>query len=79
MVVDYKKLKSSPKILEDGVLWVAEQIPGKVVAKDQVKYSVKEPQILSFGWSSRVSIQEPKNHFGPFLGPISVRFLRLAV
>ena len=38
MVVDYNRVKASPKALRDGVLWVAEQIPGKVIAKDQVQF-----------------------------------------
>ena len=38
MVVDYNKLKASPRALQDGVLWVSEQIPGKVMAKDQVQF-----------------------------------------
>ena len=41
MVLDYDRVKVSPKDLLDGVLWVAEQIPGKVMAKDQVQFLEK--------------------------------------
>ena len=39
MVVDYERFRESPRnlVARSGVLWVAEQVPGKVVVKDQVE------------------------------------------
>ena len=37
MIVDYNKLKESPRDLSDGVFTVAEQIPGDVTVADEVR------------------------------------------
>ena len=37
MIVDYNKLKESPRDLSDGVFTVAEQIPGDVKVVDEVR------------------------------------------
>ena len=37
MIVDYKKLRESPRDLSDGVFTVAEQIPGDVKVVDEVR------------------------------------------
>jgi hypothetical protein len=35
MVVDYKLFERGQSSLQDGLLWVLEQLPGKIVMEDQ--------------------------------------------